>query len=115
MTALRRLAASPGRILLALLGLELAAGLVLAAAGAAERLEARTDPAVEAALAESLQLTDLTLWSAASYCRHPSQADVFAAHGEHPGAPDHFPAGSMVVPPRIGVGDHGLHPWTVGP
>jgi hypothetical protein len=115
MTALRRLGASPGRILLVLLGCELAAALVLAAAGAGERLEACGDPAVQAALAEGLQLTDLTLWSAASYCRHPSQADVFAAHAEHPGAPDHFPAGSMVAPPRVGVGDHSLHPWTVGP
>lgn len=99
MTALRRLGASPGRVALALLGCEIVAALVLAVAGAGERLEARGDVAVEAELVAILQLTDLTLWSAASYCRHPSQADVFSAHSEHPGAPDHFPAGSMVAPP----------------
>lgn len=105
MTSLRLLRASPGRVLLVLLGIELAAAFVLAGVGAGKRFETRKDHAVQSALVADLQLTDLTIWSAASYCRHPSQADVFSAHAEHPAAPEHFPAGSMVAPPILGVGD----------
>jgi hypothetical protein len=115
MIPLRRLRGSPGRVVLALLAGELAAALVLAAAGVEERHAARVDPAAAAALAASLQLTDLTLWSAASYCRHPSQADVFAAHGEHPAAPDHFPDGSIVAPPLVALRDGGWPGGTVEP
>jgi len=115
MTALRRLRGSPGRIALALLAGEIAAALVLAAAGAGERHAARGDPAAAPALAASLQLTDLTLWSAASYCRHPSQADMFAAHGEHPAAPDHFPDGSIVASPLVALREGGWQGGAVGP
>lgn len=57
--------------------------------------------AVEAnrALARTLQLTDLALAPGTSYSRHPSQADLFAAHGDHPAAIEHFPAGSVIQPP----------------
>jgi len=115
MTPLRRLRRSPGRIALVLLAGEIAAALVLAAVGVEERRAARGDPAAAPALTASLQLTDLTLWSAASYCRHPSQADVFAAHGEHPAAPDHFPDGSIVAPPLVALRDGGRHGGTVEP
>ena len=99
MTARSRFAASPGRLVLAALALELAVCLVLALAGAADRLDSEEDRDRIPRLAERLQLTGLSLWSSASYCRHPSQADVFSAHGEHPAAPDHFPEGSIVSPP----------------
>lgn len=115
MTTLRRLCGSPGRVALTLLAGELTAALVLAAAGAGEHHAARGDPAAAPALAASLQLTDLTLWSAASYCRHPSQADVFAAHGEHPAAPDHFPDGSIVAPPLMALRDGGRPGGAVEP
>ena len=35
------------------------------------------------------------------HTRHPSQADAFAAFGDFPGAPEHFPSGSLAPPPRI--------------
>jgi len=47
-------------------------------------------------LVAELRLTDLALGSGAAYCRHPTQADGFAAWSDHPGAPERFPAGSMV-------------------
>lgn len=50
-------------------------------------------------LVERLELTDLAIWTEARYTRHPSQADFFAAHGDHPAAMEHFPAGSIVPPP----------------
>lgn len=68
----------------------------------------RTSPDVEAArktnrlLVTELRLTDLALWSEATYCRHPTQADRFAAWADHPGALEHFPAGSIVPAPRVG-------------
>jgi hypothetical protein len=49
-------------------------------------------------LAAALELTDLSLWSEARYTRHPSQADLFTPFQDFPGAPEHFPAGSVVGP-----------------
>jgi len=49
-------------------------------------------------LAKTLGLTDLAIWSEARYTRHPSQADLFTAFQNHPGAFDHFPAGSIIGP-----------------
>lgn len=52
-----------------------------------------------AALAESLRLTDLALWTEARYTRHPSQADLFTPFQSGPSMPEHFPSGSWVSPP----------------
>ncbi len=95
--------AGPGRIrsFLALLGLGAAAAAALAVAGAAER--GAPERQADRALVAALRLTDLALWSQASSCRHPSQADLFAPHAEHPAALEHFPAGS-IVPPRHALG-----------
>lgn len=49
-------------------------------------------------LVKKLGLTDLAIWSEARYTRHPSQADLFTAFQEYPGAFDHFPAGSIITP-----------------
>ena len=88
------------RVVLGLLALEAAAAVALAAAGAAAGGDgAAAALAVRRALVAELRLTDLALWPDAGYCRHPSQADLFAAWSEHPGAPEHFPAGSIVPPP----------------
>ena len=56
---------------------------------------------VNRALVEELRLTDLALWSEAAYCRHPTQADGFAAWADHPAALERFPAGSLVPPQRL--------------
>lgn len=87
------------RAVLALIAVEAVACLVLAVAGA--RDAGRRAPGLSAltALAAELRLTDLALISEPSYCRHPTQADRFAPFSDHPGAIEHFPAGSLVPPP----------------
>ena len=50
-------------------------------------------------LTARLGLSDLALWTEARYARHPSQADLFSAFQDFPGAPEHFPAGSILSPP----------------
>ncbi len=49
-------------------------------------------------LVSQLGLTDLALWSEARYTRHISQADLFTPFQNMPGAPDLFPAGSILPP-----------------
>lgn len=53
-------------------------------------------------LVARLGITDLALCSEARYTRHPSQADVFAAFQDLPGAYEHFPSGSVILPRPIG-------------
>lgn len=53
------------------------------------------------ALSSRLHLSDLALWTEARYTRHPSQADLFSAFQDSPGAPEHFPAGSIVSPSPV--------------
>jgi hypothetical protein len=50
---------------------------------------------------ESLQLTDLCLATEARHTRHPSQADRHSPFQSHPGALDHFPSGSIILPPQL--------------
>lgn len=52
-------------------------------------------------LTARLNLSDLALWTEARYTRHPSQADLFSAFQDLPGAPEHFPAGSILSPPPM--------------
>lgn len=106
------------RFVLALLAAEAMACLVLAVLGAGDG--AGAEPGSRTALREAvmeLQLTDLALWSGPAYCRHPSQADLFTPFSDHPGALEHFPAGSLVPPPADlvrrsvrGSDRHGLEP-----
>lgn len=49
-------------------------------------------------LVRQLGLTDLALWTEARYTRHPAVADLFSPFQDHPGAFDHFPAGSLLAP-----------------
>ncbi len=44
-------------------------------------------------------LTDLCLFTEASYTRHPSQADFHTPFQNHPVALEHFPSGSILAPP----------------
>ena len=92
------------RIFLILLAFEAAAALALAVAGAAGHRAAAPAREANRALAAELRLTDLALWSEASYCRHLTQADLFAPHSVHPAAPEHFPAGSFAPPRPTGAG-----------
>ncbi|HMK49634.1 MAG TPA: hypothetical protein VK435_06250 [Thermodesulfovibrionales bacterium] len=51
-------------------------------------------------IVKELQLTDLCLFTEARYTRNPSQADLHAAFQDHPVSIEHFPAGSLVMPPE---------------
>ncbi len=44
--------------------------------------------------------SDPALFTEARYGRHASQADRHAAFQDHPMALEHFPAGSLMPPPR---------------
>ena len=44
-------------------------------------------------------LTDLCLFTEARYTRHPSQADFHSPFQDSPLSLEHFPSGSLVVPP----------------
>jgi hypothetical protein len=47
------------------------------------------------------ELTDLALFTEARYTRHLSQADYHTAFQDHPFALEHFPSGSLVLPPAL--------------
>ncbi|MDM8557107.1 hypothetical protein QUF75_20485 [Desulfococcaceae bacterium HSG7] len=54
---------------------------------------------VKRKLVKCLMLTDLSLWTEATYTRHPSQADFFTPFQDFPAAIEHFPSGSVVAAP----------------
>jgi hypothetical protein len=54
----------------------------------------------EAHMVETLGLTDLCLFTEASYTRHLSQADMNTPFQDSPMTLEHFPSGSLVPPPR---------------
>lgn len=47
----------------------------------------------------SLHVTDLCLVTEARYTRHPAMADRHAPFQDHPLALEHFPSGSLILPP----------------
>ena len=52
-----------------------------------------------AELVKQLDLTDLSLFTEARYTRHLSQADLHTGFQDHPLALEHFPSGSLLLPP----------------
>jgi hypothetical protein len=52
-------------------------------------------------IVRDLMLTDMAVWTAARYTRHPSQADLFTPFQDFPGSVEHFPAGSIIAPPGV--------------
>jgi hypothetical protein len=60
---------------------------------------ARPALARRAATVKALALTDLCLFTDASYTRHLALADRHAPLQEHPLCLEHFPAGSLAGPP----------------
>jgi len=44
-------------------------------------------------------LTDLCLFTEARYTRHPSQADFHSPFQDSPLTLEHFPSGSLMIPP----------------
>ena len=52
-------------------------------------------------MVKSLELTDLCLFTEASYTRHLSQADLHTPFQDHPISLEHFPSGSILSPPAV--------------
>jgi hypothetical protein len=52
-------------------------------------------------LVRTVQITDLCLFTEASYIRHLSQADLHTPFQDYPMSLDHFPSGAIVQPPEI--------------
>ena len=90
------------RVFLAVLALAatLLSVLLLQGQAAARAHDSRQLPELRR-LSAALLLTDLALWSEARYTRHPSQADLFTPFQDFPGAPEHFPAGSVIGPEAL--------------
>jgi hypothetical protein len=61
----------------------------------AASLQAKVD------LVGKLGLTDLCLFTEASYTRHLSQADLHTPFQNGPMSLEHFPSGSLVMPPAV--------------
>jgi hypothetical protein len=89
----------PANFALLLLAATLAAFLLSFADAARLRLARATASAAAAALVTQLKLTDPVLFTEARYTRHLSQADLQSAFQDHPVAFEHFPSGSLVIPP----------------
>jgi hypothetical protein len=56
---------------------------------------------VKADLVGKLDLTDLCLFTEASYTRHLSLADLHTPFQNGPMSLEHFPSGSIVMPPAM--------------
>jgi len=54
-----------------------------------------------------LDLTDLCLFTEANYTRHLTQADLHVPFQDHPLSLEHFPSGSLLLPPGILARTHG--------
>lgn len=53
------------------------------------------------ALVRSLDLTDLCLFTEASYTRHPATTDLSTPFQDSPVSLEHFPSGALAPPPVI--------------
>ena len=62
-----------------------------------------------AELVRTLELTDLCLFTEASYTRHLSLADLRTPFQDYPMAIEHFPSGSLVAPPPHLTEPHAPH------
>jgi hypothetical protein len=66
----------------------------------ASKGENHVEAEMKRTLVRELQLTDLCIFTEARYTRHPAMADNHAPFQEHPTALDHFPSGSLLLPPK---------------
>ncbi len=64
----------------------------------------------KAELARTLELSDLCLFTEASYTRHLALADLRTPFQEYPMAMEHFPSGSLTSPPPHLTETHAPHP-----
>jgi len=54
-----------------------------------------------ACIVERFELTDLCIFTEASYTRNLSQADLHAPFQDGPMSLEHFPSGSLATPPQV--------------
>jgi hypothetical protein len=52
-------------------------------------------------LVQTLELSDLCLFTEASYTRHLTQADLNTPFQDYPVCLEHFPSGSILMPPQM--------------
>lgn len=77
-----------------------AAALGLMFADAHYRCEsARPALSEKTRMVERLELTDLCLFTDARYARNPSMADLHTAFQDSPMSLEHFPSGTLILPP----------------
>lgn len=62
-----------------------------------------------AGLVGSLELSDICIFTEASYTRHLSLADLRTPFQEYPLAIEHFPSGSLAAPPSHLTESHAPH------
>ncbi len=72
-----------------------------------EVLASRPIYARKTALVRQLELTDLCLFTEASYTRHLSMTDPSTPFQDAPMSLEHFPTGALVGPPRHLMRNHG--------
>jgi len=73
------------------------------------RETARESLVEKSEMVKSLELTDLCLFTDARYARHPAVADMHSAFQDMPMAFEHFPSGSIMIPPPHIKKLHGTH------
>ena len=54
-----------------------------------------------ASMVQRFGLTDLCIFTEASYTRHLSQADLYTPFQDGPLSLEHFPSGSIATPPAV--------------
>lgn len=64
---------------------------------------------VSADLVKTLELSDLCLFTEASYTRHLTLADLRTPFQEYPLSIEHFPSGSLAAPPLHLTQSHAAH------
>lgn len=83
------------------LGLSVLSGLLTLAAvhAAGGRSAAMPQLVLKRSQMREYGLSDLCLFTEASYTRHPSLSDPLSPFQDGPHSLDHFPSGSLVAPP----------------
>lgn len=61
--------------------------------------ERQREISLKAEMVRILDLTDLCLFTEARYTRNPSVADISTPFQDYPFCLEHFPSGSLIIPP----------------
>jgi len=98
-----------------LVALLAALGLLAGLDAARRRSDGEARFASNRPIARWLGVTDLCLFTDARYTRHPSLADRHSPFQDYPLALEHFPSGSLVLPPaHLALAQHPEAPPNAG-